>query len=128
MKYKACGCRTWGKIAFTSDNPAVYQKLQSLFLEAYQSIPKFGRKFHIDTSENITPKKWDEILADQYRHSFPNEYSYLLQSLRESGAISDKSFQRIRAAERRRERDYRLIDKSPLIVELDKQIMRVCCS
>jgi len=111
--------------AYDLFNPAVYQKLQSLFIEAYQSIPKFGRQFHIDTSENITPKKWDEILAEQYRHSFPNEYRYLLQSLRESGAISDKSFERIRAAERRRERDYRLIDKSPLIVELDEQVMRM---
>jgi hypothetical protein len=94
--------------AYDLFNPAVYQKLQSLFLEAYRSIPKFGWQFYIDTSENITPKKWDEILAEQYRHSFPDEYRHLLQSLRESGAISDKSFERIRTAERRRERNYRL--------------------
>jgi hypothetical protein len=109
--------------AYDLFNPVVYQKLQSLFLEAYQSIPKFGRQFYIDTFENITPKKWDEILVEQYRQSFPNEYRHLLQSLRESGVISDKSFERIRAAERRRERGYGLIDKSPLIVELDTLVM-----
>jgi hypothetical protein len=115
----------WDLTAYDLFNPAVYQKLQSLFLEAYQSIPKFGRQFHIDTSGNITPKKRDEILAEQYRHSFSNEYRYLLQSLRESGAISDKSFERIRATDKRRERDYRLIDKNTLIVELDEQVRSV---
>jgi hypothetical protein len=111
--------------AYDLFNPAVYQKLQSLFLEAYQAIPKFGRQFYIDTSGNITPKKWDEILAEQYRHLFPTEYRYLLQSLRESGAISDKSFERIRAMQRRREREYRLIDRSPLIEELDEYVGRM---
>jgi len=111
--------------AYDLSNPAVYQKLQTLFLEAYQSIPKFGRQFYIDTSENITPKKWDEILAEQYRHSFPDGYKYLLQSLRESGAISDKSFERIKATERKRGREYRLIDRSPLIAELDERVRRM---
>jgi hypothetical protein len=111
--------------AYDLFNPVVYQKLQSLFLEAYQAIPKFGRQFYIDTSENITPKKWDEILAEQYRHSFPDEYRNLLQSLRESGAISDKSFERIRAKERRRERDYRLVESSPLIAELDELVLEM---
>jgi len=111
--------------AYDLSNPVVYQKLQTLFLEAYQSIPKFGRQFYIDTSKNITPKKWDEILAEQYRYSFPTEYRYLLQSLRESGAISDKSSERIRATERRRDKDYRLVDKSPLIVELDEKVRRM---
>jgi len=112
-----------GLTAYDLFNPVVYQKLQSLFLEAYQSIPKFGRQFYIDTSENITPKKWDEILAEQYRHTFPSEYRGLLQSLRESGAISDKSFERIRATERRRERGYGLVDRNPLIAELDRWVM-----
>ena len=108
--------------AYDLFNPAVYKKLQSLFLEAYQAIPKFGRQFYIDISENITPKKWNVVLAEQYRHSFPNEYRTLLQSLRESGAVSDKSFERIRATERRRERGYRLVDRSPLIEELDEEV------
>ena len=110
--------------AYDLFNPVVYKKLQSLFWEAYQSIPKFWRRFYIDTSENITPKKWDGILAEQSRHSFPSEYRDLLQSLRESGAVSDKSFERIRATERRREREYRLVDRSPLITELDEKVMR----
>jgi len=111
--------------AYDLFNPAVYQKLQSLFLEAYQAIPKFGRQFYIDTSKNITPKKWDEIRAEQYHHSFPSECRDLLQSLRESGAVSDKSFERIRATERRREREYRLVDRSPLIGELDEGVVEM---
>jgi len=111
--------------AYDLFNPAVYEKLKMLFLEAYQAIPKFGRQFYFDPSVNITPKKWDGVLAEQYRHSFPDEYRVLLQSLRESGAVSDKSFERIRAAERRRERGYRLVDKSPLIAELDEKVGRV---
>ena len=95
------------------------------YLEAYQAIPKFGLQYYIDTSENITPKKWDEILAEQYRHSFLIEYRNLLQSLRESGAMSDKSYERIRATERRRERGYRLVDRSPLIAELDEKVAKV---
>jgi hypothetical protein len=106
-------------------NPAVYEKFKTLFLEAYQTIPKFGRQFYVDSFVNITPKKWDEILAEQYRHSFPNEYRDLIQSLRESGAISDKSFEWIRATERRREREYNMVDKSPLVVELDEKVRSV---
>jgi hypothetical protein len=111
--------------AYDLFNPVVYQKMQSLFLEEYQAIPKFGRRFYINTAENITPKKWDEILAEQYRHSFPTEYRHLLQSLRESEAISDKSFERIRAKERRREKEYGLVDSSPLIRELDDLVLKV---
>jgi hypothetical protein len=111
--------------AYDLFNPKVYKKLQLLFWEAYQSIPKFGRQFYIDTLENITPKKWDILLAEQYRQSFPDEYRHLFQSLREAGVISDKSSERIRAAERMRERDYRLIDKSPLIAELDELVTEI---
>jgi hypothetical protein len=45
--------------------------------------------------------------------------------LRESGAISDKSFVRIRATERRREREYRLVDKGPLVAELEEKVIRM---
>jgi len=111
--------------AYDLFKPEIYQKLQSLFLSTYQAIPKFGRQFLIDTSENITPKKWNEILAEQFRHASPKEYRYLLQSLRESGAISDKSFERIREAERRREKEYSISDKNPLITELDAHVMNI---
>ena len=52
-------------------------------------------------------------------------FNHLLQSLRESGTISDKSFERIKAAERRRELDYRLINTSPLIAELDDIVLNM---
>ena len=108
--------------AYDLFNPEVYRKLQSLFMEAYQSIPKFGRRFHLDTEANVTPKKWDEIRAEQYRHALPDDHRHLFQSLRESGAITDKSFERIRATERQRGRSYRPVDRSPLIAELDGRI------
>jgi hypothetical protein len=108
--------------AYDLFNPVVYEKLQSLFVEAYQSIPKFGRRFHLDTEKNVTPKKWDEIRAEQYRHALPDDHRHLFQSLRESGAITDKSFERIRATERQRERSYRPVDRSPLIAEMDGRI------
>jgi len=77
----------------------------------------------ISTHLKTSPKKRDEILAEQYRHSFPIEYRHLLQSLRKSGAISDKSFERIRTTGLRWERDYGLVNKSPLIVELGGKAM-----
>ena len=92
---------------------------QNLFIEAYQAIPKFGWQRNIETQEKITPKKWFELLAEQYRQLFPKECLHLLKVLRESGALTDKNHERIRAANRAMERKYSLTDKSPLIAELD---------
>jgi hypothetical protein len=109
--------------AYDLFNPIVYRELQSLFIEAYQAVPKFGRQCHIETLEKVTPKIWIELLAEQYRQTFSKECLHLLKVLRESGALTVKNLERIRAAERRRERNYRLIDKSPLIAELDAHVM-----
>jgi hypothetical protein len=103
----------------------IYQDLQDLFLEAYKAIPKFGRQCFFNTAENITPKEWTELLAEQYRQAFPKETLYLQQALRESGALSDKNRERIRAAERRRGKDYSISDKSLLIAELDAHVMNI---
>jgi hypothetical protein len=46
----------------------------------------------------------------------------LQQSFRESGALTNKNLERIRAAERRRDREYTVSDTSPLITELDVRI------
>jgi hypothetical protein len=48
---------------------------------------------------------------------------HLLKVLKEFGALSDKNLERIRVANRRRERKYTLVDKSPLIAELDGYII-----
>ncbi|MDR2941210.1 MAG: hypothetical protein LBV17_01270 [Treponema sp.] len=109
--------------AYNLFNPVVYRELQNLFIEAYQAIPKFGMQYHIETLEKVTPKIWIALLAEQYRQTFPKEYMYLLKVLRESGALTDKNLERIRAANRMREMKYRLIDKSPLIAELDTYVM-----
>jgi hypothetical protein len=106
-------------------NPIIYRKLQNLFIEAYQAIPKFGGQYRIETLEKVTPKIWTELLAEQYRQTFPKECLHLLKVLKESGALTDKNHERIRAANRERERKYTLVDKSPLITELDDFVMGI---
>jgi hypothetical protein len=56
---------------------------------------------------------------------FPKECLHLLKVLKESGALTDKNLERIRAANRARERKYSLTDRSPLIAELDEQVMNI---
>jgi len=106
-------------------NPLIYRELQNLFIEAYQAIPKFGRQYHIETLEKVTPKIWIELLTEQYRQIFPKECLHLLKVLKESGALTDKNLERIRAANRERERKYIFVDKSPLIAELDAYFMNL---
>jgi hypothetical protein len=96
-----------------------YRKLQGLFLEAYGAIPKTGRGVYIDTSKPVTPARLEQLLAEQYRQSFPLEYKDLLQSLKEAGALTEKNAERIRAGDRKQGRDFDVSDKSPLIAELD---------
>ena len=109
--------------AYDLFNPVVYRELQDLFIEAYQAIPKFGWQYQIETQKKVTPKKWFELLAERFRQIFPKECLHLLKVLRESGALTDKNIERIRAANRARERKYNQIDKSQLIVEIDEHVM-----
>jgi len=80
---------------------------------------KHTRQYRVETLEKVTPKIWIELLAEQYRQIFPKECLHLLKVLKESGALTDKNLERIRAANRERERKYTIVDKSPLIAELD---------
>jgi hypothetical protein len=106
-------------------DPAVYRELQNLFIEAYQTIPKFGWQCNIENQEKVTPKMLNELLAEQYRQTFPKEYMHLLKVLKESRALTDKNLERVRAANRARERKHNQIDKSPLIDELDALVMSI---
>jgi hypothetical protein len=100
----------------------IYRKLQGFFFDAYNAIPKFGRQCYFNKLDNVTPAKWTEILAEQYRQTYQKECLHLQQTLRDSGALSDKSCERIRAADRRRAKDFSMSDKSPLITELDELV------
>jgi hypothetical protein len=78
-------------------------RLQAFFIEAYQTIPKFGWQCNIETQEKVTPKIFNELIAEQYRQTFPKEYMHLLKTLRESGTLTNKNLERIRAANRARD-------------------------
>jgi hypothetical protein len=104
--------------------PDVYEKLRSLFLEMYAAIPKVGGRISLLNAVNVTPMKLMVLQADHFRHSYPKDYMFLLQTLRENGAFKSKSLERIRAGERKRDRDYTLIDSSPLITELDALVLK----
>jgi hypothetical protein len=104
-------------------DPAVYQIFQNLFIEAYLAIPKFGNQLHIEVIEKVTPKMFDELIAEQYRQHFPKEYLHFLKVLKESGALTDKNLERIRAANRSREKMYKSTESSPLIRELDDLVL-----
>ena len=68
---------------------------------------------------------FNELLAEQYRQTFPKEYMHLLKVLKESGALTDKNLERIRAANRAREKKYQSTEKNPLITELDDLVMNM---
>jgi hypothetical protein len=55
----------------------------------------------------------------------PREIPYLLKVLKESGALTDKNLEHIRAANLARARKYSLTDRIPLIAELDGLIMNM---
>jgi len=66
---------------------------------------------------------FDELVVEQYRLTFHKENLHLLKVLRGSGALTVKNLERIRVANRRREREYALVGKSPLVAELDGRVM-----
>jgi hypothetical protein len=100
----------------------IYRRLQALFYEAYKRIGKTGRIIFADTSKQITPAKLEALQAEKYRQSCPKEHAAYIQGLRESGALSDKNAERIRAADRKAGKDYGTSDKNPLILELDSYV------
>ncbi|MDR3093753.1 MAG: hypothetical protein LBU62_03795 [Bacteroidales bacterium] len=108
--------------AYQLFDPAVYKTLCSLFFAKYDEVPKYGRQYLSIISDKITPSKWTELLAEQYRQNFPKQCQALLQTLRKCGALTDKNLERIRANDRKRQRIYATVDKSPLIAELDGYI------
>jgi hypothetical protein len=110
--------------AYDLYKPAVYEKLKSLFLEMYTEIPKAGGQICLLNAVNVTPMKWAVLQADHFRHSYPKDQLFLFQALRENGAFTPKSRERIRAGERKRDRNYTLIDSSPLITELDALVLK----
>ena len=76
----------------------------------------------------MTPARLEQLQAEQFKQSFPIEYKAGLQALKESGALTEKNLERIRAKDRRRGRDFAISDTSLLIVELDAHVKNAAMS
>jgi hypothetical protein len=104
----------------------VYRKLAGLFGNTYSAIPKTGRIVFADMHKQVTPAAWADLMAEQWRQNNPDQYEAILQGLKTSGKLSLVNLKRIRAAARRRNRDYSISDKNTLTEELDALVkMRV---
>lgn len=99
-----------------------YRELQKLFFDFYKSIPKKGRRVFLDGEKEVTPKELNDILAESYRQTHPEEYKAVIQSLKDRGRLSDKSIERIRQQERKNAQDFTLSDTNELIHELDAKM------
>ena len=98
---------------------SIYQRFQKLFYDSYKSIDKMGQLVYADKSKNMTPSRLKRLQAEQYRQSFPKDYRYFIQQLKEAGKISPKNLERIRAENRELGHDIDIAEQSTLIKELD---------
>ena len=96
-----------------------YKALNTLFLRFYKSLPKMGRTVIIDRSKSVTPSRWEALTGEAYRQTNPNAYNATLQSLNEQNQVLPKNLERIRARDRKRNKDFTISDTNPLIAELD---------
>ena len=103
----------------------VYQVFQRLFLERYMDIDKMGRQIYSNKSKNLTPSKIRELQAEQYRQNYPKEYQYFIQKSKEAGQLSPRSLERIRAANRKYNRNVSISDQNTLIKELDAYVFDI---
>ena len=98
-----------------------YRELAGLFHDFYASIPKTGRLVFADGGKDITPKELNDILAEAFRQTAPQDYRAFLQTLFERGRLTDKSMERIKAQERKNGQNYAFSDTNALIAELDEK-------
>lgn len=96
-----------------------YKELQKQFYTFYSSIPKTGRRIFANGEKEITPKQFNDICAESFRQLHPQEYKYLLQSLKAKGNIKD--WKRIKAKERQNSKNYTFSDTNELILELNEK-------
>jgi hypothetical protein len=108
-----------GLSAYNLFDEGIYQRFQQLFYDAYKSIVKMGQLVYADKSKNMTPSKLLKLQAEQYRQSFPKDYRYFIQQLKEAGKLTPKSLERIRAENYKLGHDIYISEQSTLIQELD---------
>ena len=100
----------------------IYKRFQELFFETYKAIHKMGRLVYADKSKSITPLLLIKLLAEQFRQSFPKDYRFFIQQLIETGKITKRTIERIRAENYRLGNSLYISEQSPLINELDAHI------
>jgi hypothetical protein len=107
-------------------NEVIYRELAAMFGDTYSAIPKTGRIVFADMHKQVTPAAWVDLMAEQWRQNNPDQHEAILQDLKTSSKLSSVNLKRIRAAARRRNRDYSISDKNTLTEELDALVkMRI---
>jgi hypothetical protein len=112
-------------LAYDLFNENVYRDFQRLFLETYETIDKTGRQVYLNNLKKLTPSKIRELQAEQYRQNYPKEYQYFIQRSKEAGQISPRSLERIRAADRKNNRNIYISDQNTLLRELDALVFDI---
>jgi len=88
-------------------------------------IEKTGRLVYSDKSEKVTPLNIKEFMAEQYRQSYPKDYQFYLQQLREAGQLSPRNLERIRTTNKKYNGNVYISDQNPLLRDLDAYIFDI---
>jgi len=106
----------------TGQNPLVLPDLRYSKVSLDVSEPRVFPFVYVNNSKMILPSELLKLQAEQYRQSFPKDYRYCIQQLREGKKLSPKSLERIRTADRKNNRNVYISDQSNLLRELDAYI------
>lgn len=101
----------------------LYERLAGLYREFYKKIPKINRLVFLDGGQEVTPKELNDVIAESYRQTNPEQYKVLLQGLKSRGLISTATYKRIKAQERRNALNYGFSDTNAHIVELNDKML-----
>ena len=99
-----------------------YNELKKQSINFYNSIPKVGRLVFLDGAKEVTPKNYNDTLAEYCRQMNPESSKLFLQDMKSRGLISQPNYERIKAQEKKNLRNYTFTDTNILIAELDDKI------
>jgi len=108
-----------GLSAYNLFDEVIYLRFKELFHDTYKNIDKMGQLVYAVKSKSIVPSKFVKLQAEQYRQCFPKDFRFSIQQLKEGGKLSTKNLERIRAGNRKLERDIYISEQNALIEELN---------